>query len=421
VIRLLENDLANKRITGSYLEKYIVTYELNNYSAPISFDREISFEEFSTYFLTNYPRFLIELSSQQHSKKSINKSFLSASDKLNYVNTFKSRYCGEHIFDVDKDAFGNTWIATGKNLIRLNGDKFFVQDIPAITLESDDCYLWIGTAAYNSVGSLIKFDGENFIYYNYLNSPLPDNAGILDIKKDNAGNLWIAMKRKGIPGKLENNLVAVFNEAGINLRDVVGLQSSVFVRNYISIGGRKFLTDKLYINYNTDGLRASESLDFYLNDDLIYSAYSDENISENQEFVFEHTLLHQRKYDMKNYLNDSVQNKIELNHFSLDVRFNDLGFFLEQNTPNPFSKHTIIEYGYLQDKYYSVKVFDIFDRFIDESVEASMAIWGQPLIFKAGENPNGIYFYYLVEKNRGVIDAKKMVLFDPEKIITLPH
>ena len=412
----LGKDLANKRITGSYLDKYIISYKLNKYSAPLSFDSEISIEEFSSNFLISYPAFLFELVSNQNSQQAIDKSFLTTSNKLNYRKGFNPGYYGKHIFDVDKDAFGNIWIATGKNLIRFDGSKFFIEDIPAITLESADCNLWIGTAAYGTVGSLIKFDGRDFTFFNYLNSPLPENAGILDIKKDNNGNLWIALKRSGLPGQLENIKLVVLNEDGINLRDVIGLQSAYFQRDLTALGGMNFLTDKLTFEFNTVDLKSDESLDFYLNNDLIYTAYPKTDRFETQNQIFYHTLIHRDKYNTRIYLNDSFQNKFELMHFIFDLRMNDFNFYLAQNLPNPFIGQTKIEYTFSEGRNVEIILTDVYGRMIASSFEKYVGIWAKPFIFKAGNNPNGVYFYYLKERYNGIIDAKKMLLFDPKKL-----
>lgn len=403
-------------------KKYVTSYELNNYSVPLSFDQELSFEKLSSNYLNKYPSLLFEPISIVKTKQFIDELFINIYDKLSKPKAIPSCLITDHILDIEKDVFGNLWIATGKRLFRFNGSKFFVEDIPAVTLESDDCNLWIGTAAYNSVGSLIKFDGEKFTYYNYLNSPLPDNAGILDIKKDDAGNLWIALKRKGIPGKLENNLVAVFNEEGIMLQpDIIGLTSVSLMVHYVTVGDLKLLASVVDISYSIAEINPSSLVEIIIDDSLIFSEKIERFVDRNTEKSFQSIIPAERKYDLKFYLTDSLNSKNLLNHLFIDSRINEFGFFLGQNEPNPFSTFTKIEYIFYDGSYVEVNIFDVYGRLIDYYRERPREILARPLIFNSGNNPNGIYFYHLKEKYQGIVDVKKMILFDPEKVITLPH
>ena len=98
-----------------------------------------------------------------------------------------------------------------------------------------------------------------------------------------------------------------------------------------------------------------------------------------------------------------------------------MGFFLDKNEPNPFSDYTRIEYGFFQGNMLGIKVFDSFLRQVDAHTEYYIEWIGKPYLFESKDLPNGIYSYYLKENYSGIVDAKKMILFDPEKIIILPR
>ena len=105
----------------------------------------------------------------------------------------------------------------------------------------------------------------------------------------------------------------------------------------------------------------------------------------------------------------------------LNLHFNKSGFFLGQNEPNPFADYTVIEYGFFEGRMVELQIFDKYLRRISSVSERYVSWLGKPFIFQFYNYPNDYYYYYLKENNTGIIESKKMILFNPEKLITLPH
>ena len=402
-------------------ESHFDFYKLNNYSIPLSEEKEITFNELLSSVLFNYPNLHFLLDGNKECSL-IGRPDIDTSEKLCYKKNFKYKTRSEKIFDMLTDSDGNLWLATGKRLIRFDGIKFIEIDIPAIELESDfQNNLWIGTAAYNSLGSVVKFDGLKFTFYNSLNSPLPDNDGILDLKTDDRGNLWIALKRSGLPDHLDNIKFAIFNPLGVKFITSGILQSISLIREPMFKNIKSLFSDIVNINLNVREANPFSKIELLLNNKIISVIYSGTELTKDGDLNISYYLDKPDKYSFTAFLYDLNGKKIELANYELNYQFNYKGYFIGQNKPNPFSDYTRIEYGFFQGSMLALKIFNSFIRQVDSCKERYVEWMGRPFLFNSKNLPNGVYSYYLQENYSGIVDAKKMILFDPQKIITLPQ
>jgi hypothetical protein len=402
-------------------ESYLVSYLIENYHYTLENEKEISNDEILNLILFNYPELFFHINNSE----SLLAFYEPASDLIFELYTnenFKSRVRSEKIFDISSDAFQNIWIATGRRLIRINEQKYYEINIPAVVLENDNNNnLWIGTAAYNSAGSLIKFDGETFTTYNSYNSPLPENSGILALYCDDYSNLWISLKRKGFPYKLDNINIAIFNQSGLIRNKYNAIVSSISTVKKSLIQNHAYpYCNTNYVDYNIDRSMLSGKIEFMVGNYLINSFVVKEDHCKNS-LSFDFDIYQPGKYPFKVFFIDSLGVKTEIMNVNLEMRFNEYGFFLGQNKPNPFSSYTKIDYGYFEGSMVEIKILDSFLRQVDSSIEYFLHWIGKPYLFESKDLPNGIYSYYLKENYSGIVDAKKMILFDTDKIIFPPH
>jgi hypothetical protein len=394
-------------------EKYFKFYALENYSIPITSENEINQNEIasslSDVFIEEW-----NVSDENRKVESLNKLF--------YRSTLRSNSESEKCFDILKDSNNNLWLATGKRLIRFDGKSFYEINIPALTLASDlQNNLWIGTSAYNTVGSLIKFDGFNFTYYNSLNSPLPDNDGILDIETDYQGNLWISLKRTGLPSNRDNIKLAVYNPSGVKISTESLLYSIHWIRKPFNENLKSIFTDQFYVRMNPETFKSYTKIELLLNNKVISTIDTKNEFPKDESLEITFFVDKTEKYSLIVYANDFNSNKIEIANYELNNQFNANGYFLGQNKPNPFSNFTRIEYGFYYGHQMELRILDSFMKQVATREEHYIDWIGKPFVFDAGNLPNGIYDYYLTENYSGIVDVKKMILFNPQKIITLPQ
>ena len=77
-------------------------------------------------------------------------------------------------------------------------------------------------------------------------------------------------------------------------------------------------------------------------------------------------------------------------------------FMLGQNSPNPFSKSTTIEYELIENGYITLDVFDSIGRKISTLVNGNQEVGKYSVVFYAEDLPDGIYFYILKSYNKVV-------------------
>lgn len=402
-------------------KEYLNLYQIDNYQLTFENEKQISLEEVYGHILFNYPDLYFQLNKGAFVNL-VGGRITEKEEKLHLGEIFKSKTFSERIFDIDADVCGNIWIATGKRLIRFDGNNFFEIDIPAVALENDlKNNLWIGTAAYNAFGSIIKFDGTTFTIFNSYNSPLPDNTGIHDLYIDKHNNLWITLKRTGLPYKLDNIKLAVFNQSGLESNCTSGLVSNITTVKKRLIENQPYLSFyKILINYNVEKSLLSGRIEFLIDNNPIYDFIVEEDHCKNS-LSFTYDIYKSGKYPFTVLFIDSSGERNEIMQVDLELRFNDYGYFLGQNEPNPFSKYTRIEYGFFQGYMVELKIFDSFLRQLDKFTDYYIDWIGKPYLFETKEFPNGVYSYYIKENFAGILDYKKMILFNPEKIISLPH
>ena len=75
---------------------------------------------------------------------------------------------------------------------------------------------------------------------------------------------------------------------------------------------------------------------------------------------------------------------------------NQLGFFLEQNRPNPFKSLTIIKYTLPSRSRVTVVITNSYGKVVDKLISATQDAGVYELKFSADGLPKGTYFYHVV-------------------------
>jgi len=83
-------------------------------------------------------------------------------------------------------------------------------------------------------------------------------------------------------------------------------------------------------------------------------------------------------------------------------------FSLYQNYPNPFNPVTNIKYQIANNKFVSLKVFDVLGKEIETLVNEKQSAGTYEVNWNASQYPSGVYFYRL--DANGFTDTKKMIL-----------
>lgn len=395
--------------------KYINSYPMNSYSF-----NEFNVEELSEsdMILNAYVDKLDFWWAIENGNRNLSESssrFVNNNKSL-HNNVFKSVLYCPIISDYVQDSSGCIWIAAVKKLYRYDGQKFYMIDIPATSVEIDkENNIWIGTSAYNSVGNLIKFNGKDFRYYNYLNSPIPDNAGISDLTIDNFGNLWMAFIRKKLLGEQESLIIAVFNEKGLKLIPTSSGFSVSSMIYYTLIGNLKFLTYQMQLNASFERLNPDVIFELFSGGRLIYQTTSDDIINSKIIIIVPVVFDQPIKNHFQLYSKDSSGIRNLIADTEIDMRYEEQGFLLGDNEPNPFSSKTKIVFS-MEGHEVELKIFDHFIREIDNLFIPKVHRLYTIHYFDGESNQNGIYYYYLKEKYKGILGGKKMLLFDTEKL-----
>ncbi|MBI5403263.1 MAG: T9SS type A sorting domain-containing protein [Ignavibacteriae bacterium] len=91
-------------------------------------------------------------------------------------------------------------------------------------------------------------------------------------------------------------------------------------------------------------------------------------------------------------------------------------FSLSQNYPNPFNPATNIKYQIANNKFISLKVFDILGKEIESLVNEKQSAGTYEVNWNGSQYPSGVYFYRLVTD--GFTDTKKMILIINKNFVT---
>jgi hypothetical protein len=83
-------------------------------------------------------------------------------------------------------------------------------------------------------------------------------------------------------------------------------------------------------------------------------------------------------------------------------------FSLEQNYPNPFNAQTLISYSLPQPTHVRVDIYNILGQDVTTLMDASQEAGEHQVIWNAGDQPTGMYFYRIVTDDN--VETKKMLL-----------
>lgn len=75
---------------------------------------------------------------------------------------------------------------------------------------------------------------------------------------------------------------------------------------------------------------------------------------------------------------------------------NQIGFYLEQNMPNPFKSNTIIKYCVPYKSRVTVVITNSYGKVVDKLISATQEAGSYELKFSADGLPRGTYFYHVV-------------------------
>ena len=84
------------------------------------------------------------------------------------------------------------------------------------------------------------------------------------------------------------------------------------------------------------------------------------------------------------------------------------GYRLEQNYPNPFNPKTVISYSLIENRFTSLKIFDILGNEVATLVNEKQNAGSHSVEWDAGNYSSGIYFYKL--SSGEFKDTKRMIL-----------
>ncbi len=263
--------------------------------------------------------------------------------KLTRVNTithdtmeWNQTGLGQYVTQVKSDFKGNIWIAGGMagwgGLVKFDGQDFTYFNYPAISLAVDDQKnLWVGTEnLLQDTLKILKYDGINWTEITSENSPLPDAFRILNLEFDKKGNLWIATSDSGI---------AVYKAGGL----ITPVELESFSGE--SAGNTIHLNWSTSTETNNKCFEIQRSEDRDQKSDWKSIGYVDGNGTTTLKHSYSFTEINVNpgvyKYRLKQIDFDGsykYSNEIEVNVNSISE------FTLEQNYPNPFNPITTIEY-----------------------------------------------------------------------------
>jgi hypothetical protein len=84
------------------------------------------------------------------------------------------------------------------------------------------------------------------------------------------------------------------------------------------------------------------------------------------------------------------------------------GFWLGQNSPNPFNSSTTISYRILNPAHVSLRIYNLQGQEIETLLDKSQTAGDYQVIWNAGDVPSGIYFYRL--RSGGLEETRKLIL-----------
>lgn len=305
--------------------------------------------------------------------------------------------------------FGNSWsILDSTNLIfgisslAVSGNNIFVGTyFNGIWSSTDN-----GASFIQDSNGIKNHNVVNSIVINGANVFAGTDNGIL--KSTDNGSNWILFNN-GLTNKYVHILTASFNNIlagtdsgvflssnnGANWLPVINgltddtVYSFANVANYVFAGTNKggvFVTT----NYGANWTQVADSLS---NSGITALVLSGNNIiaGSGDGSIWYRTVANIITTDVK-----EIQNNIPDNHS------------LFQNYPNPFNPTTIISYQIQNDRFVTLKVYDMFGREVKTLVNGFKSQGKYSVDFDAGNFSSGVYFYQLKAGDYTAI--KKMIL-----------
>jgi hypothetical protein len=168
----------------------------------------------------------------------------------------------------------------------------------------------------------------------------------------------------------------------------------------------------------SDGIEKDSSGDYYITGYDLPGIYKfDSAFSQPPELIFQGNYIVYPTYNQKNnsllitYFQANTWGEVFLNPTNItDQENNPKEFILFQNSPNPFSPSTRIDFEIVKPGFVSLKIFNLYGQEVDELINNHMPSGLHSVIWNSKDLPCGIYYYRLTN-NFGSV-AKKMVIAD---------
>jgi ligand-binding sensor domain-containing protein len=365
------------------------------------------------------------------------------------------------VTSIEKDKKNNIWFANNKAIIKYDGTKWQKYDTNSIKANLDDNLilkcdeennLWIGT----SNSGLIKYDGHNYAIFNINNSPLTSNI-IKKIEIDKKGNLWVGMGysiyidnsgswviRKGGLAKFDGANWTIYNKSNSSLAfddvSAIAIDSggTVWCAAMDQSVGKQFggglskFDGITWTNYNLTNSGLSSNTIF------------DIKIDKNQNLWLSTAAGGMVKFDRKNTWSiydqsnsgiaynsintieiDSLGNKWIAHNESGISLFRDpyialtgakdesgtgnpTAISLYQNYPNPFNPNTFISFHLAENRFITLKIYDILGREITTLFSGWKVQGNYTIPFDGQDFAAGPYFYTLASGNEKL--TRKLLL-----------
>ncbi len=263
------------------------------------------------------------------------------------------------------------WVGTLNGLAKLHNGNWNVfqqdtstldanDDIAAISFDSMD-NIWVACQAMPQIlapvieGGLAKFDGTEWFFYTYNNSPFPENANSVNyVYTDRFNNIWSAL--------------------WLQDEDVYSPGYGKALARLTSENGWEFYTYPL-IDPNIKCITMDDSNHLWIGTESGLIEMIDSTLTD----IYIETDVH-----------------------------NQHNYMLDQNYPNPFNPVTNVEFVIPRPGFVTLKVYDVLGNQIETLVNEEKTSGTYNIKFDGSSLASGIYFYVL--RSGDFVQSKKMLL-----------